>query len=494
MSIEDAVRAVLASLDEPQDPNTNTQDETASTEQEKAKRVIHVDKYALPDGSALFRLPSGEAVLVPGDTTPENELEANSVESVAPTTPQEQATSVTEPPTIPLVEEEPPQDAQPKPTAPTSAKRRVKLSFVLLCMLAAGAASYLYLLPLTASATVTITPKAKSLHTDAMFTIATNPKAGQVQGSPLVASSFTKSKTVPATGHAHDDATQAAGVLTFYNADSQAYTIPAGTSFTVQGVTVVTDTTVTVQAAVPPSFGTGITQAHAIQAGTVGNIAAHAIDTRCCGSEFITATNTSAFSGGQDARTYSFIQSSDIQNAATDLLSSLTPQATETLQKEARPGEQVVTPLCSPRTQESAEPGAAAADVTVSVTQTCSSIAYLTDSLNQVATSILAHMATLSNFEEVGTTQVTVNGSTYTNHTATLKVSVSGVWVYRFTQAQEAALTRHIAGESQESAKATLENVDGVAQVSIHVQRLDFKDLLPTNPQRITIQFFYIVS
>jgi hypothetical protein len=43
--------------------------------------------------------------------------------------------------------------------------------------------------------------------------------------------------------------------------------------------------------------------------------------------------------------------------------------------------------------------------------------------------------------------QVTVNGSTYTNHTATLKVSVSGVWVYRFTQAQEAALTRHIAGE-----------------------------------------------
>jgi VCBS repeat-containing protein len=87
-----------------------------------------------------------------------------------------------------------------------------------------------------------------------------------------------------------------------------------------------------------------------------------------------------------------------------------------------------------------------------------------------------------------------VNGSTYQQRMATLNVSLSGVWVYHFTQVQVQHLTQEIAGESQQQASAALEKVDGVAQVSIHIQRLDFKDLLPTNPQRITVQFFYIVS
>jgi hypothetical protein len=352
----------------------------------------------------------------------------------------------------------------------------------------------LFLLPLTARATVTITPKARNLYTDTAFPIAANPKAGQVQGRPLLPSSFTKSITVPATGHSHDDATNATGVLTFYNADSQSYTISAGTSFTVQGVTVVTDTPVTIQAAVPPSFGTGITQAHTVQAGAIGNIAAHTIDTRCCGSQFVTATNTSAFSGGQDARSYSFIQTSDIQNAATDLLASLTPKTTAALSKEARSGEQLVTPLCTPHTTSSQGPGAEGVEVTVNVTQTCRSVAYTLTSLQQVATSTLTHSANLAHYEQIGTVQVTVNGSTYANQTVTLKVSVSGVWVYHFPQAQVVHLIEEIAGESQQRATATLEGVAGIAQVSIHLQRLDFQDQLPTNPQGISVQFFYLVS
>ncbi len=499
MAIEDDVRELLQNLDEQQDLNTNPQDETG---EQQAKQIIHVDKYALPDGSALFRLPSGEAVLVPNSTATENELDAldaKSVESVAPI--QGQETPLTETPTMPLIQEEPqeetPQDEQPEP-AVTGRKRQGKPYLVFVCLLllsilASATTSYLYLLPLAAAATITITPKARNVHADATFPIAGSPKAGQIQGRSLATSSLTQSKTVPATGHAHDDATSATGVVTFYNADSQSYTIPAGTSFTLQSVTVVTDTSVIVQAAVPPSFGIGITQAHVIQAGSAGNIPAHTIDTRCCGSQFITATNTSAFSGGQDARSYSFIQSSDIQNAATDLLQSLTPQATAALQKEVRLGEQLVTPLCTPTTQESAQPGTESARVTVSVTQTCTSVAYQTSSLNQVATSTLAQSRGLANYQQEGAVQVTVNGSTYANHTALLKVSLSGVWIYHFTQAQETALTQVVAGESQEQAKATLEKLDGVAQVNIHLQRLDLKDQLPTNPQKITVQFFLIV-
>lgn len=86
------------------------------------------------------------------------------------------------------------------------------------------------------------------------------------------------------------------------------------------------------------------------------------------------------------------------------------------------------------------------------------------------------------------------NGSTYTNQIASLNVSLSGIWVYRFTQAQFMQLTHQIAGKSQQQARAILTTGDGIAQVSIHVHRLDFQDQLPTNPERITIQLFYLVS
>ena len=458
----------------------NEQQETTAQDETGEKRIIDVD---------LYRLENGAVLLVPGNAA--NPLDTNAVESGAPA-PQQQVPGSETPP-IPLVEDE-----QPEPAASTSTKRWVKRSFVLvplmlLCLLAAGTASYWYLLPLTATATVTITPKARGLHTDTTLTIATHPKAGQVQGRPLEGMSFTKTKTVPATGHAHDDATSAAGVLTFYNADSQGYTIPAGETFTTpNGQTAVTDTTVTVQAAVLPEVGIAISAAHVIQAGRNGNIAAHTIDTRCCGSEFITATNTSAFSGGMDARTYSFIQSSDIQNASSNLVTSLTSKATAALQQQARLGEQLVTPLCTSRTTSSQDPGAEGASVTVSVTQTCTSVAYALTSLQQVATSTLAQMAN-PHYQQEGAVQVTVNGSTYADQTALLNVSLSGAWVYHFTQAQLAQFTHHIAGDSQQQAKVTLAKGDGVASVSIHVQRLDFKDLLPTDPQHIKLLIVFLV-
>lgn len=218
------------------------------------------------------------------------------------------------------------------------------------------------------------------------------------------------------------------------------------------------------------------------------------IHPRASGSEFITATNTMAFSGGQDERDYSYIQRSDIQNAVNILVQRLTPQAITALNNKARKGEQIVTPLCNPRTTSNKNEGAQAASVIVSVTQTCSSVAYLTDSLNLVATRTLAQSSNLTEYQQVGTTQVTVNGSTYEQRTATLHVSLSGVWVYRFTQGELTQLTRHIAGESQEKATALLESVAGIVQVSIHLRRLDFKDQLPTDPQRINVQLFYMVS
>ena len=501
MSIEDEVRAMLANLDG-QDGSAHAKngDDTASGgqgEPEEIKRIIHVDKYSLPDGGALYRLPTGQGVLVPGDTLTENDLDRNAVESGAPA--EEQDTLTPAMPPVADARETVPQE-QEAGQAPAGTRRQVKFSamlvpLVLLCILAAGASSYFFLLPLTATATVTLTPDARSLHMDTTFTIAASPKAGQVQGRSLEAVRFTASKTVPATGHAHDDAMSATGVITFYNTDQQPYVIPAGETFTaMDGATIVTDSAVTVQAAILPEAGSAITPSHVVQAGSIGNITAHSIYTRCCGSAFITATNTTRFTGGQDARDYSYIQNSDIQNTATGLLAGLTPEASAALSKEARPGEQLVTPLCSPRTMSSEEAGMAAASVTVSVTETCSSVAYLTDSLNQVATNTLAGSGNLANFEQAGTTQVTVNGSAYARFTAFLKVSLSGIWIYRFTQRELTRLKTLIAGKGTKEAETLLAKAQGVRAASIRLQRLDFKDLLPADTSRISIQFFYVVS
>ncbi len=418
---------------------------------------IHVDKYTLPNGDALFRLPNGNAVLVPGQGI--NALDTNAVESGP--VPQETAVPQQTAPVEDTIasEEDRREDTEPAITkAPTAPGRSlVKPSYilvplVLLLLLSGGAASYFFLLPLTASATITITPDAQTLQKTATLTIAAHPNgaSAQVQGRELAPFSLAASKTVAATGHAHQDATQASGVITLYNSDSQPITIPAGVAFTASnGATIVTEQPVTIQAAVLPAIGTAITPAHVVQAGSFGNISAHTVYTRCCGSVFVTATNTTPFSGGQDERDYTYIQQSDIQSAATGLLNSLTPRVSAALNKE---------------------------------------------SLEQSATTLLAHSANLTNYVQADSVQVTVNGSTYTKTSAQLRVSLSGGWVYHFSQEELTHLTRLIAGEIPQSAAQQLEREPGVEQVSIHVSRVDFKNQLPTDATRIHIVLFVVAQ
>jgi hypothetical protein len=130
----------------------------------------------------------------------------------------------------------------------------------------------------------------------------------------------------------------------------------------------------------------------------------------------------------------------------------------------------------------------------VSVTQICRSAVYSLDSLEQVATTLLAQTASLAHYQQVGTVQVTVNGSTYTKSTAQLRVILTGVWVYHFLPGKLSHMTDLIAGETQENAKRQLEKENGIQQVSIHVSRLDLKNMLPTDTARIHIVFFVVAQ
>lgn len=112
--------------------------------------------------------------------------------------------------------------------------------------------------------------------------------------------------------------------------------------------------------------------------------------------------------------------------------------------------------LCTPHTSSSQNAGSEETSVTVSVTQTCQSVAYMTYSLTHVATSVLIQHAHLTNYQEVGTVDVTVNGSVYQQQTARLNVSLAGVWVYHMSPSEIQQLVRKVAGESTEKATATL--------------------------------------
>ncbi len=101
---------------------------------------------------------------------------------------------------------------------------------------------------LTETATITIIPK------QAVFTTALT--LSSVESRIFQTVTLTESKTVPATGKGHQDATQATGTITLYNAATFSQTIDAGTLFIgSDGAHIVTDQTASIPGATPPIEG-----------------------------------------------------------------------------------------------------------------------------------------------------------------------------------------------------------------------------------------------
>src|SRR5690349_8632789 len=168
------------------------------------------------------------------------------------------------------------------------------LFLLLLCLLLVGDLADNQLISLmTPTATIAITPE---VHTIRLQSTAT-------PGKLLSPITLSQSQTVPATGHGHQDARAATGILTFYNGELQPVTIAAGTALTGQdGVSVITDAALTISSASPPAFGTGSVAAHATHTGPVGDLLADDINTIVAGGVY--AKNLTAFTGGQDARDF----------------------------------------------------------------------------------------------------------------------------------------------------------------------------------------------
>src|SRR6266567_856289 len=328
-------------------------------------------------------------------------------------------------------------------------------------------------------ATVTITPASKELkHTYALAAVigTPDPTQSQVKARLLYAASVTQQETVNASGTARISAVQAVGTLNFYNSSPTPQTIPKGTVFVgASGVQVVNDDTVTVPAGAPPAEGTATSTAHAVTGGTPGNIPAFDLShVSCCGDPGIIVQNESAFTGGMDAQTYSYVQQSDIDTAANALATRLTANTQATLMQQVKQGEQLVQPpQCTPNVTTDQSAGDHSSTVTVGTTVVCTGEVYDQRSAFSLAANLLMTDPTLNpgtSFVPVGHVVTTMQQATLGNKVAvTLLVFTEGLWVYQFDQTQIHTLRHLIVGKSQDNAQSLLLKQQGVDQTSIHL-------------------------
>jgi len=186
---------------------------------------------------------------------------------------------------------------------------------------------------------------------------------------------ITQSQIVTTTGHGHIPATQAHGTITFYNASTQQQIVDAGTLLVGRDEEqIITDETAYIPAGNLTSNGTVSVWAHAVDYGPAGNISANDVYGACC--RLLVQAVNNQFTGGHNAKDYPLVTKGDIATATSNLLAQV--QAEFSLHHEnLSAGETLVTPVpCTTHTASNHRAGDEAAQVTVTVNQSCSPSAY----------------------------------------------------------------------------------------------------------------------
>ncbi len=344
------------------------------------------------------------------------------------------------------------------------------------------------------SATITITPNSTVLQkTSTISAVTAVPDSAQLQVAArfLFATPPTQTSTVQATGTGITPPQQAHGLLTFYNALPHAQTIPAGTVLSDNnGVQIVSDQAAMIKPAQPPMEGTAEVAAHAATPGVSGNIPVHDFNATACCNPGITVKNEQAFNGGQNQQIYSYVQQSDIDNAAQTLTSSLTANGQQAVQEQMLQSDQLVgPPQCKPLITSTAAAGARVAEVTVSATASCLGEVYNQQAAQSLAASQLKHAAqqtpgTAYALQGNISTRIISAKVTDASGTVLLHIQASGTWIYQFQGNWSRPLAMRIAGKNIHTATTLLQQQTGVKQAHIVINGL-LHNTLPTNQSNI---------
>src|SRR6266567_5155036 len=349
-------------------------------------------------------------------------------------------------------------DATPQHTPPSSLFPAAAVIFCLILPLS-SILFQVYLIFHPPIATVTIIPEAKQLTLN-----------GTVQlGRLLHPITLSQSQTIPTTGKGHQDATQATGTVTFYNASFSSQTINEGSVFIgSDGIQVQTDAIVSVPANNPPQDGAAQIEAHASTPGSQGNI--QALDINGVVSSSLFVKNLTPFTNGQDERNFRTVAKTDVTNASTPLKTFIMQSTKGALQGQLQPGEELITLPCSPIVTSDHQPGDEATRVTVTVSQTCSGAAYNRDELKAHATQLLTSQALKklgTGYSLLGDIQVTTTKATIQHSTPTLTFSSVGTWVYGLSERAQEQIKALIAGKTKQEALHLLSTVPGIKQATL---------------------------
>jgi hypothetical protein len=355
---------------------------------------------------------------------------------------------------------------------------------VFVCLVFVAASSFVSLL--TPSATVAIIPVERSI---------TTTEAIQVQGRLLPALTISQSITVPTTGTMHQDASRAEGSITFYNGLLTPQTIAAGTILSgSDGIKIITDQPATIPKATPPVEGHIAVSAHALSTGASGNILILDIDQACCANSVL-AKNTTAFRGGAPARDFIIVTKHDLETATGAIKITLLKSEQAALATQLNPGEALIPQPCNPTVSSDHRPGEEAKQVTVTVSDTCTGIAYAAHDVDATATQMITTDAVNrlgSGYSPIGDIQTTIVQATiHSTRQGGVHVTVqaAGTWVYQITPRIQAQLAVLIAGKTKQQAIAILLQFPGIAGAQITLQ--GGNPTLPQDANALRIHILY---
>jgi hypothetical protein len=339
------------------------------------------------------------------------------------------------------------------------------LFLLLLCLFVVGDVADGQLMALmTPTAIIAITPEVRAI------TLQSTATLGKLL-SPLT---LTQSQTVPTTGHGHQDARAATGTLTFYNGEFQSVTVAAGTvvtgndgehiAITQEAIIPAADPTTN-----PPTFGHMTVAAQAVQVGASGNIQAFDVSGACCAASVL-VKNLAPFAHGQDERDFMLVTQADRDTAAATLHAKVTTSMIAALQGQLLPGQELHTLPCSPATTATHAPGEEATSVTVSVSETCTAVAYDIQQLNTRAIQLLTTQATHTlgtGYLLYGSVQVTVSKATQTTPGVTLAFTCQGTYAYTLNGQAQQRIKTLLAGKPRLAALRLLLQQTGIHTASI---------------------------
>lgn len=368
-------------------------------------------------------------------------------------------------------------------------RRRIPLAGVVVSVVLAFLITFLcvfFAVPLFfETATVAISPLQKSLTKATQITI---------QGHTLAPLSLSLSQQAPTTGKGHQNAANANGLITFYNAAPYAQSIDAGTLLVAgDGTQIVTSETLVIPAGNPPIEGQASVSAHAIISGTEGNIAAFAMDGSCC-KENIFVKNLTAFTGGMDARDFQAVAQSDIEttvaNIEPELMKNVTHQASKLLSSD----DILLSPIpCKIKITANHKAGDAASQVQVEVSEYCTPVSYNKETLHNQVKAAMQRVVTMqfgANYTLVEAIPSTISKTILLGSTINLTLICKAIVFSTFNQTQKDVLVKRIAGKSREEAMMTISRSEGVGQVGVTISP-SYAQYLPSNPSSIHVAVSY---